>query len=395
MPRLSSPAAGRKAIPARMPIGNNPIRLAHGRPLNYSRPHQLDRAARNNRFTGRTPMRKLSRRKFMQTTVATASGVAAFGILTRTGDAAEFTFKYANNVVATHPVNVRLKEAVEKIKEETSGRLDLQIFPNSQLGGDTDVLSQLRTGAVQMFNLSGLILATYVPLASINGIGFAFKDYGQVWPAMDGALGALIRGAIGKAGLTALDNMWDNGYRQITSSTHPINAPGDLKGFKIRVPISPLWTSMFKALGASPTGINFNEVYSALQTKIVEGQENPLSLIQIAKLYEVQKYTSLTNHMWDGFWTLANTQAWSSLPKNVQDIVAKHVNAAAVQERGDIAKLNDTVQADLTKKGMVFNKTDAEKFRAALRSAGFYKEWKDKYGAQAWGVLEKQVGALG
>jgi TRAP-type transport system periplasmic protein len=79
----------------------------------------------------------------------------------------------------------------------------------------------------------------------------------------------------------------------------------------------------------------------------------------------------------------------------VQDIVAKHVNAAAVQERGDIAKLNDTVQADLTKKGMVFNKTDAEKFRAALRSAGFYKEWKDKYGAQAWGVLEKQVGALG
>jgi tripartite ATP-independent transporter DctP family solute receptor len=340
-------------------------------------------------------MRKLSRRKFMHATIATASGVAAYGILTRPGDAAEFTFKYANNVVATHPVNVRLKEAVDKIKEETSGRFELQIFPNSQLGGDTDVLSQLRTGAVQMFNLSGLILATYVPLASINGIGFAFKDYGQVWPAMDGALGALIRGAIDKAGLTALDNMWDNGYRQITASTHAINAPEDLKGFKIRVPISPLWTSMFKALGASPTGINFNEVYSALQTKVVDGQENPLSLIQIAKLYEVQKYISLTNHMWDGFWTLANTQAWSGLPKNVQEIVAKHVNAAAVQERDDIAKLNDTVQADLTKKGMVFNTTDAEKFRTALRNAGFYKEWKDKYGAQAWAVLEKQVGSLG
>jgi tripartite ATP-independent transporter DctP family solute receptor len=339
-------------------------------------------------------MRKLSRRKFVQTAAAAASGVAAFGILTRPADAAEFTFKYANNVVATHPVNVRLKAAVEKIKQETSGRMDLQIFPNSQLGGDTDVLSQLRTGAVQMFNLSGLILATYVPLASINGIGFAFKDYGQVWTAMDGALGALVREAIGKAGLVALDNMWDNGYRQITSSTHPINAPEDLKGFKIRVPISPLWTSMFKALGASPTGINFNEVYSALQTKVVEGQENPLSLIQIAKLYEVQKYTSLTNHMWDGFWTLANTQAWSGLPKNIQEIVAKHVNAAAIAERADIARLNDTVQADLTSKGMVFNKTDAEKFRAALRSAGFYKEWKDKYGAQAWAVLEKQVGTL-
>ena len=107
---------------------------------------------------------------------------------------------------------------------------------------------------------------------------------------MDGELGAFVRAAIAKAGLYAFDKMWDNGYRQITSSTHPINTPDDLKGFKIRVPVSPLWTSMFKAFGASPTSINFSEVYSALQTKIVEGQENPLSLIQIAKLYEVQKY---------------------------------------------------------------------------------------------------------
>ena len=136
-------------------------------------------------------------------------------------------------------------------------------------------------------------------------------------------------------------------------------------------------------------------VAPALQTKVVEGQENPLSLIQIAKLYEVQKYISLTNHMWDGFWTLANAQAWNGLPKSLQEIVAKHVNAAAVQERADIAKLNGTVQTDLTGKGMQFNTTDAEKFRAALRAAGFYKDWKEKYGAQAWSVLEKQVGALG
>ena len=340
-------------------------------------------------------MRTLSRRRFMQSTSAAASGVAAFGILTRPGYAAEFTFKYANNLVVTHPVNVRLKEAVDKIREQSSGRMEVQIFPNSQLGGDTDVLSQLRTGAIQMFNLSGLILAIYVPLASINGVGFAFKDYGQVWPAMDGALGALIRDAIGKAGLTAFDKMWDNGYRQITSSTHPINGPDDLKGFKIRVPVSPLWTSMFKALGAAPTGINFNEVYSALQTKVVEGQENPLALIELAKLYEVQKYVSLTNHMWDGFWTLANTQAWTGLPKDLQEIMARNVNAAAIAEREDIRKLSESVQAELTRKGMVFNATDAEKFRVALRAAGFYKEWKDKYGAQAWAVLEKQVGTLG
>ncbi len=160
-------------------------------------------------------------------------------------------------------MNVRLREAVERIRAQSGGRVDIQIFPNSQLGGDTDMLSQLRTGAIQMFNLSGLILSTFVPLASINGIGFAFKDYDQVWSAMDGALGAFIRAAIAKSGLYAFGAMWDNGYRQITSSTHPINAPDDLKGFKIRVPVSPLWTSMFKAFGASPASININEAYSA------------------------------------------------------------------------------------------------------------------------------------
>ena len=188
-------------------------------------------------------MSQLSRRAFVRTATATASGVAAFGILTRRGDAAEFEFKYANNNVAAHPMNVRLREAAETIRKESNGRLDLQLFPNSQLGGDSDVLSQLRTGAIQMFNLSGLILAIYVPAASINGVGFAFKDYDQVWTAMDGALGAYVRGVIGRAGLFALETMWDNGYRQVTSSTHPINTPDDLKGFKIRVPVSPMWTS--------------------------------------------------------------------------------------------------------------------------------------------------------
>ena len=154
------------------------------------------------------------------------------------------------------------------------------------------MLSQLRSGAIDFFTLSGLILATLVPPASINGIGFAFKDYDTVWKAMDGKLGAYVRAEIDKRGLIAMDKMWDNGFRQITSSTHPIKAPADLKGFKIRVPVSPLWTSMFQALGASPISINFTEVYSALQTKIAEGQENPLTLIQIAKLYEVQKYVS-------------------------------------------------------------------------------------------------------
>jgi tripartite ATP-independent transporter DctP family solute receptor len=339
-------------------------------------------------------MSRMSRRTLLAGSAAAASAVVAVNILPGRARAAEFSMKYANNTVDTHPMTIRMREAVAKIKDETKGRVEIEVFPNSQLGGDTDMLSQLRTGAIDFFTLSGLILATLVPVASINGIGFAFNSYDQVWPAMDGELGAHVRGVIGKAGLVAFDKMWDNGYRQVTSSTHPIGTPDDFKGFKIRVPVSPLWTSMFKAFGASPASINFSEVYSALQTKIVEGQENPVSLIQIAKLYEVQKYCSLTNHMWDGFHFLANGKSWAALPKDLQEIITRNINEAALKDRADLAALNATVAEDLKSKGMVFNTPDPQAFRDTLKKAGFYEEWKGKYGPEAWALLEKYTGSL-
>ncbi|HET6308273.1 MAG TPA: TRAP transporter substrate-binding protein [Rhodopila sp.] len=334
-------------------------------------------------------MSKLSRR-----TLLAGGALPLFAIATNRAHGAEFSLKLANNSPATHPQSVRQQEAADRIRKATNGAVDIQVFPNNQLGSDTDMLSQLRSGAIDLFALSGLILSTLVPAASINGIGFAFNDYDTVWKAMDGKLGAYVRGEIGKRGLIAMDKMWDNGFRQITSSTHPIKEPGDLKGFKIRVPVSPLWTSMFQALGASPISINFAEVYSALQTKIAEGQENPLSLIQIAKLYEVQKYVSLTSHMWDGFWMLANKRSFSGMPDDAQAIVQRELNRSALDERADIAKLNESVADDLKAKGLTFVEVDKPAFRTALKSAGFYAEWKQKYGDEAWGILESSVGTL-
>jgi tripartite ATP-independent transporter DctP family solute receptor len=335
----------------------------------------------------------LSRRRVLAGGSAIITGTLGAPFVARAA-APQWSYKYANNLPEAHPMNVRAREMAAAIKQETDGRFELQIFPSSQLGSDTDTLSQLRSGGVEFFTLSGLILAVLVPAASINGLGFAFPDYATVWKAMDGDLGAYVRGQIAKANLVAFEKIWDNGFRQTTTSTKPINTPDDFRGMKLRVPVSPLWTSMFKALDASPASINFNEVYSALQTRIVDGQENPLAIIDTAKLYEVQKYCSLTNHMWDGFWFLANKNAWESLPDDVRGIVAKNVNAAGVNERGDVEKLNATLQQQLTSKGLVFNQPDPAPFRDKLRSAGFYTEWKNKYGEEAWAILEKSVGKL-
>jgi TRAP-type transport system periplasmic protein len=334
----------------------------------------------------------MTRRRLLAGLTLLTSSAAAPRVVR--AEQAQWTYKYANNLPETHPMNLRAREMAAAIKQETNGRFDLQIFPNSQLGSDTDTLSQIRSGGVEFFTLSGLILSTLVPAASINGMGFAFPDYDTVWKAMDGDMGAYIRAQIAKANLVAMDKIWDNGFRQTTTSTRPVQTPDDFRGMKLRVPVSPLWTSMFKALDASPASINFNEVYSALQTKVVDGQENPLAIISTAKLYEVQKYCSLTNHMWDGFWFLANRRAWEALPDDVRGIVAKHINAAGLKERDDVAKLNATLQQDLAAKGLVFNRPDPAPFRDRLRTAGFYTEWKGKYGDEAWSLLEKSVGKL-
>lgn len=336
----------------------------------------------------------VTRRTLLKSSAAATVMAGVGAPLVARAQQAEFVYKFANNLPDTHPINVRGREMSAAVKQETNGRVDIQIFPSSQLGSDTDTLSQLRSGGVEFFTLSGLILATLVPAASINGIGFVFPDYPAVWKAMDGDLGAYIRGQITKANLVVLDKIWDNGFRQTTSSTKPINTPEDYKGFKIRVPVSPLWTSMFKAFDASPASINFNEVYSALQTKIVEGQENPLALISTAKLYEVQKYCSMTNHMWDGYWFLANRRAWERLPADVRDIVARNVNGAAMKAREDTEKLNANLQTELTAKGFVFNQPDLKPFREKLKQAGFYSEWKGKYGDEAWAILENNAGKL-
>jgi len=337
-------------------------------------------------------MTDLTRRRFVLGATSLPLVAGAGGA--RGANKAEFVYKYGNDVPPTHPVTLRAQEAASRILEESGGRLEIRVFPNNQLGGSTDLMSQLRSGALEMFTLSGSILATLAKPTSINAVGYAFPDRARVWDALDGELGRFQRGVISKLGLHALERVWENGFRQITTSTHPIHTPEDLRGFKIRVPVSPQAVSLFKALGAAPTAVNLTEVYSALQTRVVDGQENSLQLIELSRFQEVQKYVSITNHSWDGFFFTFNARAWSRLPSSLQAIVAKHMNAAALAQRDDMVRLNAASEEKLRKAGLVFNATDPARFRATLSAAGYYRDWKSIYGAEAWSVLERYAGPL-
>ncbi|WP_407528453.1 TRAP transporter substrate-binding protein [Methylobacterium oryzisoli] len=307
----------------------------------------------------------------------------------------KLSFKLGTDLPVPHPVNVRIKEAIAAIASETNGAVEIALFPSNQLGSDSDMLSQIRSGALELATFPGTVVSTLVPATSLTVLGFAFPNYDRVWAAMDGEVGAYIRRAIEKTNLVPFEATWDNGFRQITTSTKPIRTPADLKAFKIRVPVVPLWVSMFSALGAAPVSIPLSEAYSALQTKIADGQENPLALINFAKFYEVQKFCSLTNHAWDGFWMMASGRVWRGVPADVQAIMVKHFNAAALKERDDIAKANIDLQKDLEAKGLVFNTVDPMAFQTALKGTKFYSQWREKFGADAWALVQKYAGDIG
>ena len=324
-----------------------------------------------------------------------ASALPLFSIATRPAHAAEFNYKFATGQDPSHPVNKRAQEAIDRIRNATNGRLDIKLFPANQLGSDTDLLSQVRSGGVEFFNQASVVLSTLVPAAGIVNTGFAFHDYNEVWKAMDGPLGAYVRTQIEKVGLLTMSKPWDNGFRNITTSTKPIRTPDDLRGVKLRVPAAPMLSSLFSALGASPTPINFNELYSALQTKLVEGQENPLAIISTARLYEVQKFCSLSNHVWDAYWILGNRKAFERLPKDIQEIVRRELDKAATDERADIAALNTSLRTDLAAKGLQMVEADKKAFKDALAKGTFYKDLRSKFGDEAWKLLQDSVGSLG
>ncbi len=326
--------------------------------------------------------------------LAGAAALPLVAVLPRRAHAAEFTYKLATGQDPSHPVNKRAQEAIERIKEATKGRMEIRLFPANQLGSDTDLLAQVRSGGVEFFNQASSVLSTLVPAAGIVNTGFAFNDYDQVWKALDGPLGKYVRGQIEKVGLLTMSKPWDNGFRQITTSTKPINTSDDLRGLKLRVPSAPMLSTLFTALGASPTPINFNEVYSALQTKLVEGQENPLAIIATARLYEVQKYCSLTNHVWDAYWILGNRKAVDRLPKDIQEIVFREFDKSGEDERADIAALSKSLRGELQAKGLQFVEPDKKAFKATLAKSSFYKDWRGKFGEDAWKLLEESAGWL-
>lgn len=336
-------------------------------------------------------MGRTTRRLFL----GSAAGILAIPAIVRPARAADITWRLGHTAPIDFPLHQRLLAAAEEIGTKSNGRLEIQIVPDSQLGSQIGLLSQVRNGSLEMSALTGQILATAQALAGLPMTGFGFSGYDKLWPAMDGELGKTIREQMQlRVGITLLSRIWDFGFRVISTADKPIKSPNDLNGLRIRTPVEAEFVNLFWALQANPIAMSLNEVYPALARHQIDGQEGLLPLIPAARFQDVQKYCALSNHVWDGQWICISANAWKSLPDTLKQVVGAAFDEAALKQRADTADVSAKIQAALTEGGMAFNPVDPAPFRAMLRQSGYYRDLSKRMGERYWDVLEKYTGSL-
>ena len=342
-------------------------------------------------------MRRALTERHISRSAFTARSVAAlstFAIIPGKARAAQFAWKYGSTNTPEQPANAAVVRAFARIRDETHGALDITPFYSGSLGSENAMLAQIRLGALEMMSMAGLSLDIIVPLASIEGVAYAFPDRRAIFNAMDGDLGKMVRNELPTRGIIAMERIWENGYRYMTSGAKPIRTPDDLQGMKFRVPTGKLFLDTMSSLGVIAANIPVNQVYIALQTHLVDAQETPLATIEEMRFYEVQKYLALTRHIWGGYWMIFSREKWESLPRNVQEVVRKHVNAAAIAERQASENIQQSLRTQLQSQGLTINDVDTSSFKAKLAASGYYTRWRNEYGATGWAALEKYAGPL-
>ncbi|MCF6173186.1 MAG: TRAP transporter substrate-binding protein [Campylobacteraceae bacterium] len=264
------------------------------------------------------------------------AAVAAF--LVSSTFAAEYTIKFSHVVSPNTPKGKAADFFAKRVKELTNGKVEVKVFPNSQLYSDKAVMKALKIGNVQMAVPSFSKFTRLVPAMQLFDLPFLFRDIDHVHAVMDGAVGKKLRDMVTKKGFVAL-NYWDNGFKQLSTNKKPLLWPADAKGQKFRIMSSKVLEAQFKAVGGNPQVLPFSEVYSALQQGVVDGGENPLSNFYTKKFYEVQKSLTLSNHGYLGYLVVMSKRFWNKFPADLKPKIVQAMNEATVYERKEAAAL--------------------------------------------------------
>lgn len=280
----------------------------------------------------------------------------------------------------------------ERRMEKADPRVDVQVFPGGQLGSEGEIVGQLQAG------ITDLLPTTTGPLGQLDSAfyvletPFVFLDEVQADKVLDGPIGERILNVLEPKGLIGLA-FWENGFRQITNNVRPITSPSDLKGLKMRTQQNRLHIKYFSDLGASPTPLAFTEIYNALATKVVDGQENPFSLIATNKFYEQQKFVSQTDHVYSAVPVYYSKAKWNKLPSDVQKLVKDTIYDLRLWQRERGRQMQKEYIAEISRKSQVSILTLAQKAEFQKAAAGAYAWAKKEFGKTYENLLDEVLAA--
>ncbi len=272
--------------------------------------------------------------------------------------------------------NIVAEKFKELIEERSNGNIQIQIFHSKSIGNETEILQQVQMNTVQMAIITGGPFDTFDPIVRVINYPFLFKDHEEADKILDGPLGAKILKSLERAGFKGLC-FSENGFRNLTNNKHPVKGPDEINGLKIRVMASALHKAIWQALGANPTPMPW-PIYTELEQGVIDGQENPLWVMEVYKFYEIQKYMTLTRHVYSPHIDVASLKWWKSLDSKTQELIQTTLYDAAVFQREDNRSKNAARLAFLKEKGMAVEENpDIDAFRAkvaGLKDMDLYSE---------------------
>ena len=275
------------------------------------------------------------------------------------------TLKLAHTGSEEHQYHLASEKFKELVEEKTDGSVTIDIYSNATLGSEADVIEQVMDGSVEMTTVApDSSYANTVSEMNVFGIPYLFRDGDHAYSTLDGEIGQELLDLAEDHHMKGL-GYWEIGFRHISNNTRKIEKPEDMNGLKIRVQPAPVWEEHMKALGANPTPVDFNELYSALDQGIVDGQENPLPTIDSMKFYEVQKYISLTAHTYNPAIVVMNKGVWESLSEEQQMAIDEAVKETTTYHRQLLADKEEEILEKLKENGVTITEPDREAFREA------------------------------
>ncbi|MBQ9361253.1 MAG: TRAP transporter substrate-binding protein [Lachnospiraceae bacterium] len=288
---------------------------------------------------------------------------------TVSGTAEDIVLKIGVSTGESDPRNIAAQQFADEIAEKTGGTITAVVYPSGQLGGDAALIDALATDSkkVDIVITDASNFATYEPKMGISALPFLFDDFDTAWAFMDSEVEAEAEALLVKNNMHVLAH-YCNGFRCVTNSKHPIETPDDMQGLVIRTPENPIIMATMTALGANPQPLSFSELYPALRQGTYDAQENPIPVIYNNKLYEVQDYLSVTNHIYSGMCFTISESMWNKLSPGQQEIIRQAALSSAESDRENNRRQTEELIGSLKDAGMQINEPELAPFASATES---------------------------